>query len=114
MHPLVVKEMKKEIGKMDSRFRGNDKGSVVLDIPLLFEEKLDRLCEKTVVVYAPAALQKKRLKKRNRLSEKEIKNRLKSQMPIEQKKKKADFVIDNSGSLIVTRQQVQNFLRLFH
>ena len=128
VHPFVVSEIKKKIQKMDSPpiTAGNDKlisplplwegargrGKViVLDVPLLFEEKLDRLCDKTVVVYAPAALQRKRLKKRNKLSDREITNRLKSQMPIEKKKRLADFVIDNSGSLEKTKKQLIVILR---
>lgn len=100
VHPFVMKEMWKAISK------DKKKKLIVLDVPLLFEEKLDRLCDKTVVVYAPAAIQKKRLKKRSHLSDHEIRNRLKSQMPIEKKKKLADFVIDNSGSLSATRRQI--------
>lgn len=107
MHPLVVKEMQKAISK------NKKKKLIVLDVPLLFEEKLDRLCDKTVVIYAPATLQKKRLKKRNRLSDREIRNRLKSQMPIEKKKKLADYVIDNSGAMAQTSKQVNKLITLF-
>ncbi|MDO8519507.1 MAG: dephospho-CoA kinase [Deltaproteobacteria bacterium] len=108
VHPYVVKEMKKVIAK------NRKKPVIVLDVPLLFEERLDRLCEKTVVVYAPAALQKKRLKKRNRLENRAITNRLKSQMPIAAKRNKADFVIDNSKTVTHLQKQISQFLQELH
>ena len=106
VHPEVIRELKKLIGNLKRR----GKKAVVLDIPLLFEGKLDRLCDKVIVVYAPETKMKKRLKERNSLSADEIKNRIASQMPIEEKRKRADIVIDNSGPLSKTRLQVRAVL----
>lgn len=106
IHPFVVKEIKKRLA-----FHKKRKASLVfLDIPLLFEEKLDRLCSKTVVVYTSKKIQCERLKKRNSFSNSEISARLAAQMPIDEKKKLADFVIDNSGSVKETKRQVEGFL----
>lgn len=107
VHPEVIRELKKSIGNLKRR----GKKTVVLDIPLLFEERLDRLCDKVIVVYAPETEMKKRLKARNALGTGEIKNRIASQMPVEEKRKRADIVIDNSGPLFKTKVQVEKLLR---
>ncbi|MBI4412133.1 MAG: dephospho-CoA kinase [Deltaproteobacteria bacterium] len=106
VHPEVIRELKKSIGNLKRR----GEKAVVLDIPLLFEGKLDRLCDKVIVVYAPETEMKKRLQERNALTASEIKSRIASQMPIGEKRKRADIVIDNSGPLSKTRLQVKKLL----
>ncbi|MBI2339491.1 MAG: dephospho-CoA kinase [Deltaproteobacteria bacterium] len=106
VHPEVIRELKRSIQKL--RRRG--KKIVVLDIPLLFEERLDRLCDKAIIVYAPEKEMRQRLRERNALSSGEIESRIASQLPIEEKRKRADIVIDNSGPLSKTRLQVQKLL----
>lgn len=107
VHPEVIRELKKSIEKLKRR----GKKAVVLDIPLLFEEKLDRLCDKVIVVYAPETKMRQRLQERNALTASEIKSRIASQLSIEEKRKRADIVIDNSGPLSKTRLQVQKIIR---
>lgn len=75
---------------------------IVLDAPLLFESgSLVPFCSKIVVVYAPIDVQRQRLMKRdagNGFDEEQARNRINSQMPIEKKCERADYVIDNGGS----------------
>jgi dephospho-CoA kinase len=78
---------------------------VVLDIPLLFENGLDRAMQAVILAYAPVAVQLERLIRRNGLSEQEARARLSAQMPIDDKVARATYVIDNSGSLDTTRAQ---------
>jgi dephospho-CoA kinase len=78
---------------------------IVLDIPLLFEGGR-RGFETTILVYAPEALQIERQVARNGYGRDEALRRVRAQMPIEEKRKLADFVVDNSGSLEETRRQV--------
>lgn len=106
IHPAITQEMKEEI----ERLKKKKEKMVVLDIPLLFEEGLDELCDKAIVVYAPEETQRERLKKRENLSDQEITSRLKSQMLIEEKKKLGDFVIDNSGTPEETKAQLEGVL----
>lgn len=68
------------------------------DVPLLFERHLDKVVDFKVVVYAPRELQLSRLISRDGTKEEIARKILDQQMDIEEKKKKADFVIDNSGS----------------
>src|SRR3990167_7460834 len=77
VHPFVIAQMKMKIQKYKQR--GFSK--LVLDIPLLFETGLDKMCDQTILVYAPAPHQKIRLKNRDKLDDGEIEKRLKSQLP---------------------------------
>jgi len=86
--------------------------TVVLNVPLLFEKKLDRFCDKTVVVWTPLKLQIKRLMLRDKVSLKDAQMRVSSQTPIEKKMKKADFVIDNSGSKTQLKARAQKLYKL--
>jgi len=76
-------------------------------VPLLFEVGLQHLFHKTLLVYAPVDIQIERLMKRNQISQEMADNILKSQMSIEEKRRYADFVVDNSGSLEEIRKQVE-------
>ncbi len=78
---------------------------VVLDIPLLFEAGNHRDLAEVIVVYAPEPVQLARLMQRDGLSRRDALARIHSQMPIEEKKKRATRVIDNSGDLADTRRQ---------
>ncbi|MCL2145325.1 MAG: dephospho-CoA kinase [Endomicrobia bacterium] len=74
------------------------KYNIVIDAPLLYEVGLDRVCDKIAVIWAPYDVQAKRLAKRDKLSEDQVKKRINSQMPIEKKAKLADYVVDNTGT----------------
>lgn len=84
---------------------------VILDIPLLFESKLQYMCDKTLLVYADEGIQLQRLMQRNQLSEKEAMARIHSQMPLREKKALADAVIDNNGRIEETEKQLWDILR---
>ncbi len=78
---------------------------VVLDIPLLFEAGSRRNLAEVIVVYAPEPVQLARLMQRDGLSRRDALARIRSQMPIEEKRQRATRVIDNSGDLAATRRQ---------
>lgn len=88
--------------------------SVIYDVPLLFEKNLSPLVDLRVVVYAPRAIQIERIQKRDRISKEEAELVLANQMDIEEKKEKADFVIDNSGDLDQLNLNIDQFLRSLH
>lgn len=100
-HPRVLEIISKQISESDEEL-------VVLEIPLLFEKQMN--LKPSVVVYCPAHIQVKRMKERDNLSDEEIRNRLNSQIDIERKKEMADYVVDNSGSLEETREQVRKLI----
>ncbi len=104
LHPEVFKKIKKEI--LDTKKKG---GIIFIEIPLLFETKSEKLFDKIMVVTASRSEIKKRLK--DKYSEEEIKNIWKSQLPLTFKKKKAHYVINNSGSIKETKKRVKNILK---
>ncbi|MCI5775395.1 MAG: dephospho-CoA kinase [Aerococcus sp.] len=85
----------------------------ILDVPLLYEGGYDAICDDVVVVAVDEAQQKARLKARNQLSDEEAIQRIHSQLSLNEKVRRADFVIDNSQSLAHTEQQVEELLKLW-
>lgn len=84
---------------------------VVLDIPLLFESKLTHLVDRTIVVYVDESVQLNRLMERNHYTEKEAKQRISSQMPVKEKAKLADAVINNNGTIEESYIQLKELLQ---
>lgn len=80
---------------------------IIWDVPLLFEGETRRHVDTTVLVYAAEDVQLKRLMARDHLSKDDAMARIRAQMPIEEKRKIADYVIDNSKSREQTKEQVQ-------
>jgi dephospho-CoA kinase len=106
VHPAVRESMNAEKAKYVNL--GNS--VVVLDIPLLFESKLTHMVDKTILVYVDAEVQLNRLMSRNQLIESEAMARIKSQMPLIEKIKLADAVIDNNGTINDTETQLIQIL----
>ena len=105
-HPEIMKLIKKEINLARNENHNQEK-ILIIDAALIYEVKIDRLMDKIIVVYIDEDEQIKRLTNRNNLSKKEALQRIKSQMPIKEKVKMADYVIDNSSSLGKTKEQVK-------
>ncbi len=103
MIPLMTDALKKIINeKRKQRVK-----ILVVDAAILFEAKWDRLVDTVWVVYAPMELQIERLTKRERIKRDEALKRIESQMDIKEKIKKADAVIDNSGSFVQMEEQTR-------
>lgn len=104
IHPLIAKEIEKE-----SRIFENAKKPYFIDIPLFFE-KMNYPISKNVVVYTPKEIQIKRLMRRDNIDEEEAKLKISNQMDIEEKKQRANFVIDNSKNLIHLQDEVERII----
>lgn len=102
VHPLVRQWM------ADRTAEALDRGAevVIQDVPLLFENGLQGLFESVVLVYTTPATQVARLVEGRGLSPQRADSILASQLPIDQKRELADFVIQNGGSREETRRQV--------
>lgn len=83
---------------------------IVLDIPLLFEASYRSEVDAVMVVYVDRQIQMKRLIERNSYSLKEAENRINAQMNLKEKKRLADIVIDNSGTIDETYEQVNSWM----
>ena len=104
LHPLIRQEIEARSEKQDSF-----KFPYLIDIPLFFESQAYPIKE-SVVVYTPPELQLQRFIKRNGYSKEESLKRIATQMPIDEKKKRATWVIDNSQGLPHLQEEVENFV----
>ena len=103
LHPAVRRRIQEEL----RRIRRGDSGAVVvLDIPLLVESGSGYRTDARVVVSAPAAVSAGRLRARSGWSLREIRRRRSFQLPLRQKVKQAEFVVNNGGGMGSTRRQV--------
>ncbi|HWJ60233.1 MAG TPA: dephospho-CoA kinase [Sphingomicrobium sp.] len=84
--------------------------ALVFDIPLLFETGGDKEFDKIVVVSAPVEVQRARVLRRAGMTKKKLDSILARQMPDEEKRARADFVIDTSGDLSTTEAEVRDIL----
>ena len=84
---------------------------VVMDIPLLFESKLQHFAEKILVVAVSEEVQLERLMARNNLSKEDAVARIQSQLPMSVKVQGADAVVYNDGTIEQTRTQLESILR---
>jgi|TARA_Y100000031_G_scaffold149339_1_gene187017 dephospho-CoA kinase len=126
-HPLIIKAIKKEIKRIrkqqlkqlnlkslkikktiikkilnNKKLKNNEiknigNVKIVIDVPLLFEAKIEKLFDKIIVVKCNKNTQINRILKKKKYSKKEIQQIIKSQMPLKEKIKKADFVVDNEN-----------------
>ena len=108
VHPHVRKEQDRQLKQIE---KNDPNAFVILDIPLLIESQMYPDLSEVIVVYAPELIQIKRLMQRDNISEADALARVRSQMPIEEKKGKATIIIDNSGSRENTRKQTLEIFR---
>ena len=104
LHPKIRDEIEKRSEKQDSF-----KFPYLIDIPLFFENSAYDI-QDSVVVYTPKEVQLERFMKRNKYSEEESLKRIASQMPIDEKRDRATWVIDNSKKLKHLQQEVEDFV----
>jgi dephospho-CoA kinase len=90
--------------------RAADTPLAVLEIPLLFEGWNGNRCDRVAVVSAPADMQRRRVLARPGMTEAKLDALLARQTPDAEKRRRADFVIDTSGTLAATEEQVQRII----
>jgi dephospho-CoA kinase len=103
-HPRIHEEFVKQL---DEIVKKDPNAIVQVDVPLLIEQNLQYIFHRTLLVYIPEEKQIERLVKRDGISREEAADRLKAQLPIDEKVGYADFVIYNDKSVEETRKQVE-------
>jgi dephospho-CoA kinase len=98
-HPIILTEMK--------RLVNTHKGVVVVDVPLLFEKKLQKNFDATVLVSCDLATQRRRVIKRDGLTAEQFRRRVAAQMPLDAKRRRADYTIENNTTLPALRAKVR-------
>ncbi|QTH39802.1 dephospho-CoA kinase [Cohnella sp. LGH] len=107
-HPAIRAVMKERMTRYEAE---EPDRLVVVDVPLLFESKLESHFEQVMVVYVPRETQLRRLIVRDALTPEEAEKRLAAQMDIEEKKRRADILIHNTGTPEDTDRQIDRFWR---
>ncbi|WP_297404983.1 dephospho-CoA kinase [uncultured Cetobacterium sp.] len=110
LNSLIHPKVKLEFIKIRTKYIGK-KEIIVFDIPLLFEVKLDKLCDLNVVVDIEPEIQIKRIKERDSLCEELICKIIESQMRREEKNKLADIVIENNGTIDELKYKVNEMIK---
>ncbi|WP_103896263.1 dephospho-CoA kinase [Caloramator fervidus] len=105
-HPEILKKILIKIEDLKSK----GEKICVLDAALLIEANFHKFVDKVILVYCDIEIQISRLMKRDNLSREEAINIINSQMSFEQKKKYADYLIDNSKDIDFTKKQVDRVL----
>lgn len=109
IHPKV----NLEVQKIRKGFEKQNMFISVYEVPLLFEKSMENNFDYTLCIGASEEVQMERIRKRNLWSDAEIKARISVQMSLEEKRKKADFYVDNSGTLAdlegVCKKLIGNF-----
>lgn len=100
-HPLILKEMKRLVGKLS--------GLVVVDVPLLFEKKLQKNFDATMVIACKPQKQLQRIIKRDGLNSQEARRRVKAQLPLDQKRKLADVTINNDKDIKYLDKHIHDY-----
>ena len=108
VHPLVSEERKKKIRAIDAT---GIYDFLIYESALLLESGIYREFEKIIVVYSSSAVQLRRAMERDKLSRAEAQKRIRSQFPLREKLKVANYTIDSSGSFESTRA---NTMEVFH
>ncbi len=103
-HPRIFEEFIKQV----EQYTSEDPNVIIQAVvPLLIEVNMQSLFHNVLMVYASEEEQKKRLMKRDGSSEEMAMNMIRSQLSADEKKGYCDLMVDNSGSLEETRQQVE-------
>ncbi|SFC44731.1 dephospho-CoA kinase [Pseudoalteromonas denitrificans] len=100
MHPMIRTQITLKLEQAKSPY-------VILVAPLLFENNLDKLCQRTLLIDVPVALQIDRTTSRDKVSSEQVKSIIASQMPREQKQALADDILNNSQVLSYTEQEAE-------
>ncbi len=107
VHPLVSESTDEFLADAKAK----NASVVVLDVPLLFETDTHRRCDATVVVSAPAEIQRQRVLERPGMTEEKFSAILSKQLPDAEKRRRADFIVDSSKDFDHARAQVHDILR---
>jgi dephospho-CoA kinase len=106
VHPLVAQARDRFLAQSER----SSAPVALLDVPLLYETGGDRRCDAVVVVSAPAELQRQRAFERAGMTEAKLAAIMTKQMPDEEKRRRADFVVDTSLGFEHARAQVRDIL----
>ena len=110
LNDMLSELIRENILSQIKHYQSKNASLIVLDIPLLFEGRYDSIVDEVMVSYIPREVQLTRLMARDNLYKEDALKRIDSQMSLDKKKELADVVINNTGSIDKTLQQVNAWL----
>lgn len=113
LNGLLRQPIRDWLNKEKEKYIAEGHELIIMDVPLLFESKSEDQCDDIMVIYVSETMQLDRLMARDGLNSVDAFKRMTSQMSIERKANMADFVIDNSGTIEETYQQLAAWLGIF-
>ena len=106
MHPPIVEEMRRQV----ENFKKNYK-TVFVEVQLLFEAKLEKEFDLTVLVYADKKTQLERVLKRDGRSEGEVQQIINAQMDMTEKRRLSNYIIENNGDSEMLDLEIEKFIK---
>ena len=104
IHPLVKEKIKAQIATSNQK-------QIFVDVPLLFEASFEDLCDEVITVYTDPATNVKRLKERDHIDQAYAEKKIASQLSLDEKCRKSNYIIDNSSDLCYTYNQIDEIIK---
>jgi dephospho-coA kinase len=106
MHPPIIEEMRRQIKELRQKHK-----TVFVEVQLLFEVKLEKEFDMTVLVYADRKTQMERVLKRDGRSEGEVQEIINAQMNMDEKRKLSNYIIENNGNSEMLDLEIEKFIK---
>ena len=106
MHPPIIEEMRRQV----ENFKKNYK-TVFVEVQLLFEAKLEKEFDLTVLVYADKKTQLERVLKRDGRKEEEVQQIINAQMDMTEKRRLSNYIIENNGDSEMLDLEIEKFIK---
>ena len=106
MHPPIVEEMRRQVENLKKNYK-----TVFVEVQLLFEAKLEKEFDLTVLVYADKKTQLERVLKRNGRKEEEVQQIINAQMDMTEKRRLSNYIIENNGDSEMLDLEIEKFIK---
>lgn len=107
---IIMPYIIKEINEAFERYEKHGEKLIILDAPTLIENGLHTEMDYVILVYADSKTQIQRVKMRDKLMNSDVLSRVNAQMPLDEKKKFANILIDNNSDVAKTKKQVEDII----
>lgn len=111
LEDIIIPYIKQEISKRINESKALGDSLIVVDAPTLFENNMDKDVDRIILVYLGESLQLRRLMKRDKLTESEAVRRIESQLPLDEKAERSDYVIYNDRDKEYLKEQFNKLFR---
>ena len=106
MHPPIVEEMRRQVENLKKNYK-----TVFVEVQLLFEAKLEKEFDLTVLVYADKKTQLERVLKRDGRSKGEVRQIINAQMDMTEKRRLSNYIIENNGDSEMLDLEIEKFIK---